>query len=375
MTSPLPSPNRSTADAVVVGDGLVALCSALALADAGLRVLLAGHAPPGGGAASPAAAGMLAPSVESTREVGRAAHHFGLRARDGYAAYVAALEARSGVHVPMVTEGVLQVALDDAQAAPLAATASGDSRWLPPPELARLEPALAHAAGALLHPRDGAVDNRLLLEALRRAAAAHPRIRQRDARVARLAWAGGEPTAHTTGGDQLAAALAVVATGAWLGTLAGLPRALPVEPVRGQLLALDAAPLRHVAYGPGGYLVPRGGRTVVGSTMERVGFDCATTAEGIAGVRRTGERICPALCGAPELERWAGLRPVTPDGLPILGRDPRQPSLLWAVGHSRNGVLLAPLTGQCVAALAVGTAPPADLAPFDPERFERGAAA
>src|SRR5690606_25641798 len=121
--------------------------------------------------------------------------------------------------------------------------------------------------------------------------------------------------------------------------------------------------------GPGGYIVPRGGRTVVGSTMEPVAYDHETTPEGLARVLAVGTAICPALVGVPTVERWAGLRPVTPDLLPLIGADPEHPALLYACGHSRNGILLAPLTGACIAALVLGTAPPADLSPFDPARF------
>jgi glycine oxidase len=161
----------------------------------------------------------------------------------------------------------------------------------------------------------------------------------------------------------------VLAAGAWSPLIEGLPRPLPVEPLRGQMISLAASPVRHVVYGHDGYLVPRGDMTLVGATMEHVAFDVSTTAEGVAGLRAAAAELCPALAGLPVAKAWAGLRPVSPDFLPIIGRDPDSPSLIYACGHSRNGVLMAPLTADCVAALLVGETPPASLAAFGIERF------
>jgi len=363
MTAP---GSAASPDVVVIGDGLIGLAVAVALADAGARVHLLGAREPG--QASHAAAGMLAPGVERAEGP---AHDFARLARDRHPAFAAALLARTGIDVGLDRRGILQVALTTAQAEALRGTVAGDARWLDASALARLEPALAHAAGGVLHPEDGAVDNRRLLAALAAIAAAHPAVEWLPGRAAALELAADHAAVRTSTGERHAAARVVLAAGAWSATLAGLPRPLPVEPVRGQMLAVAATPLRHVVYGPAGYLVPRADRTLVGSTMERVGFDARTTAAALAGVRAAGGAICPALLAAAELERWAGLRPVTPDGLPILGPDPAHPALLYATGHSRNGVLLAPLTGDCIAALAGGRPAPADLGPFRVERFDR----
>jgi glycine oxidase len=162
----------------------------------------------------------------------------------------------------------------------------------------------------------------------------------------------------------------VLAAGAWSASIPGVPHTLPVEPVRGQMLSVGTAPLGHVIYGGGGYVVPRGRNlTVVGSTMERVGFETGTTADAIASLERVASRVCPVLGKAPTIDRWSGFRPVTPDLLPILGADPEQPSLIYACGHSRNGILLGPLSGECAAALAVGEDPPVDVSPFAVSRF------
>jgi glycine oxidase len=164
----------------------------------------------------------------------------------------------------------------------------------------------------------------------------------------------------------------VLATGAWARAMDGLPRSLPVEPVRGQMMSVVSKALRHVVYGGHGYVVPRAdGRTLIGATVERVGFDAAFTDEGVAAVRAMGGAIAPSLADARMLNAWAGLRPMTPDGLPVIGHDPARPALVYACGHSRNGVLLAPITGDVVADLVTGTTPRLDLAPFSVERFGR----
>jgi glycine/D-amino acid oxidase-like deaminating enzyme len=106
-----------------------------------------------------------------------------------------------------------------------------------------------------------------------------------------------------------------------------------------------------------------------GSTMENVGFDASTTPDGVKKVRAASEEICPSLASAQETRAWAGLRPVTPDMLPILGPDPENPSLLYACGHSRNGVLMAPLTGDLMADLVTESPLSHDLAQFRPDRF------
>jgi glycine oxidase len=127
--------------------------------------------------------------------------------------------------------------------------------------------------------------------------------------------------------------------------------------------------LRHVAYGPRGYVVPRGDVTIGGSTMENVGFDSSTTTDGVKKVRAASEEICPVLSLAKVIRAWAGLRPMTPDMLPIIGPDPEHPSLIYACGHSRNGVLMAPLTGDLIADLVTESPLSHDLSQFRPDRF------
>ena len=309
---------------------------------------------------------MLAPSVE--RAVGPA-HDFGIAARDRYPRYVEQLAERTGIRVPLNRLGILQVALSEKGIKGLKKTALPTGRWLDAKELRELEPALSHGVGAMLSPDDGAVDNTVLLAALLKLASAIERITMVGDAVTALESGESSATVTTRSGSRHSAGHVVLAAGAWAGRIPGTRLASVVEPARGQLVSYAASPLRHVAYGPRGYVVPRGDSTIGGSTMESVGFDAGTTDAGIAKVRSAAEEICPALSSIKMSRAWSGLRPVTPDMLPIIGPDPDHRSLIYACGHSRNGVLMAPLTGNLVADLVTGTPLSLDMSQFRPGRF------
>jgi len=144
-----------------------------------------------------------------------------------------------------------------------------------------------------------------------------------------------------------------------------------VRPVRGQIAMLDTRPplLSRVIFSGHGYVVPRAdGRVLCGSTMEDVGFEKAVTAGGLRHVLEVGLEIAPALAGAPVVETWSNFRPASPDGEPILGPG-TVPGLTYATGHTRNGILLCPITADVVAACLLGAPPPVDLTPFSPARL------
>ena len=366
----LPGANGALgADVIVVGAGLVGLAATLALADRGVRVLLVNDTRRG--EASPAAAGMLAPTVEP--ETAGPALAFALAARDRYPGYLADLRERTGVDVPLNRLGVIRLARDDQAAAAMRASLPEGARWLSASEAAELEPALAPSSGAAFHPDDGAVNNLVLMRALKHAIGHHERVRVIGDAVIEIGFDDAGVRAATRDERTLVAPRMVLAAGAWAPAVEGLPRALPVEPVRGQMMSVASRALRHVVYGGHGYVVPRAdGRTLIGATMERVGFDAAFTEEGVAAVRAMGGAIAPSLGQARMLNAWAGLRPMTPDGLPVIGPDPERPALLYACGHSRNGVLLSPLTGDCIADLVTGEPVRHDLSPFRAERFGVG---
>jgi glycine oxidase ThiO len=349
---------------VVVGGGLIGLACGRAVAQRGLRVLVISSSEPG--AASPASAGILAPSVGVPPE---AARTLGIAARDMYPAYVQALASRTGIRVPLDRSGVLEVVFTDDEATSLRARLGEGADWIGAKALHRFEPSLAPAAGAALHPGDGAVDSAELLNALRADAWQDRRVALRDGRVIRVDADRTLIRVELATGDCFGAPAVVIAAGAWVSSIAGLPRPLPIVPVRGQMLAFTPAPLRHVIMGPRGYIVPRGNQSLVGSTMEEVGFDASTTAHGAALLHQIAGELSPALGARPMQEHWAGLRPVTPDLLPIVGPDPDCKGLFYACGHSKNGVLLAPLTAQVIADLISNGRTAIDAAAYRPGRF------
>ena len=357
----------TTADIVVIGAGVAGLASALALADNGLDVALITDAR--AGEASPAAGGILDTGHGFAAP---AARHLMRGARDLWPAYVAQLTDRTGVPIPLNREGVLELASSSQEAERLRALASPTAEWLDAAALASLEPPLAHAQGALRFTHDGAVNPLVFMKALKQAIARHVHARVIPQTVASIAPGGAAEgvTVTMVDGTTLTAMRVVVACGAWSGALPGVPMHLPIAPVRGQLMSVASKALRHVVMLGDGYVIPRGdGRTIIGGTEEHVGFDARHTDEGAQRVRALAAAILPALGSAKMLSTWAGLRPMTRDGLPIIGADAECPSVIYACGHGRNGILLAPLTGALVAATVSGAPPSTDATPFSPLRF------
>ncbi len=176
-----------------------------------------------------------------------------------------------------------------------------------------------------------------------------------------------------TAGGRIEAGAVLLACGPWTAKLAaGLGAFVPVRPVRGQMLSLrgPGQPLRHVIWGQKAYLVPReNGQTFVGATVEDVGFRKHTTVSGLARLRRGARGLAPGLALAKQTSAWAGLRPASPDALPIMGLLPGWENAWVATGHFRNGILLSPITGQLMAASILAGRPEARLAPFSPARF------
>lgn len=357
------------ADVTVVGYGLVALASTLALADRGLSVRIVGtkHR----GEASSAAGGILAPSISPRDDA--VAQAFMLAARDFYPGYVETLVERTGIAVPLNRLGVLQLALDEQHAEALRASIPSTSRWLDREAVLREEPALGHALGAVWHPDDGAVEPLSLMDALSAAVARHDRVAVAREDVTAIEVTELGCVALTDRESRFASDRLVLAAGAWAPLIAGAGVAATViEPVRGEMVAFDAAPVRRVVYGAAGYLIPRrDGHTIAGSTSEHAGFEADVTDRGIAAITAEAERTCPSLAGAAVASTWAGLRPMTPDGLPLLGADRDRERLIYACGHSRNGILLAPITSEVVGDLVTGVEPRYDLSRFRPGRFSR----
>ncbi|MDQ3995564.1 MAG: FAD-dependent oxidoreductase [Gemmatimonadota bacterium] len=358
------------ADLVVVGGGLVGLATSVGAAERGMSVTLFAVDRPG--AASRAGAGLLVPHYRGEGVHGEVAR-FMTAARDQYPAYVRTVEERSGIRIPLDQSGAIELASSAAQRAALYDAAPHDAERLTAAAVAEIEPALAPTAGGVLYPRDGAVDNMRLTDALASIVERDPHVRVVREAAVQVVLDRASPRVVGAAGTRAEGRRIVLAAGAWSGDVRGLPRSLPVRPLRGQICTVATTPLRHVVLGADVYMVARrGDRTLIGSTMEDVGFDAGTTPAAIERLRRAGAAACPTLGGEPLLEAWGGLRPATPDLLPILGVDPTDPRLIYACGHSRNGILLAPITAAVTCAIAAGDAVPWDLAPFAIARFHRG---
>ena len=361
---------------VVVGGGVIGCALARELAREGRSVLVLERDEPGTHA-SWAAAGMLSPLAEADRP----GAFLDLLRDSGrlHPALASALLDETGIDVRYRDDGSLFVARTGETLARLEHRHAWQSRAgfaverLAPSDAIRLEPSLsAEVRGALRFPEDHQVDNRLLSRALWRAAERAGARFALGTEVRGVMVEGGRATGvELAGGERVAAGAVVVAAGSWAGRLAGLPRPLPVAPVLGQLLALRTDPpaFRHVVHSERVYLVPRGdGRLIVGATVERVGFREGVTPRGMLSLLEPAIELAPGLAEATLVESWSGLRPGTPDDLPILGADPEVAGLHYATGHYRNGILLAPVTAELLAGELRGEPDPR-LAPFSIGRF------
>jgi glycine oxidase len=361
----------SSCEVLIAGGGIIGAACARAVALRGLRVLMC-EPGPDPAAASAASAGILAPQIESSDETLRS---LGLRARDVYEGLAAVLVADTGIDIGLWRDGAASLAFTEADAGRLRDAVAHQRQaglrcdWLEAEDVAERFPAAAPCLGALFAPEDGAVDAPALARALR-ADARRRGAHTLNARVNRLNTILGRATGVETSAGKIKAEHVVIAAGAWSPQIEHLPRLLPVEPVRGQMAAAPwpAHMPRTVLYYDHAYVLDRGGEAIFGSTMERVGFAGGVTQEGIAEVVAAARRLVPSLPDAPS-RTWAGLRPLTPDGLPIVGPDPDVRGLWYATGHGRNGVLLAALTGEIIASLITTGESEIEIASLAPERF------
>lgn len=373
------------ADVVIVGGGIIGCALAWELAMRGLDVVVVERDVPGRGATL-AAGGMLSPIAES--EEPGAFLRLALASFERWPAFVEALREASGVPVEYRANGKLCIALEDDEAASLEASfrwqrdAGHPVEWLDGDAARALEPGLSlQVRAATLVTQDHWVDNRRAGRALWVAAVrSGAKVRTGAGAVGLLRSSGaGRAVAGVAldDGSRISADVVVLAAGCWSGTVGGLPRALPVVPVRGQMASVLAVPhpIGRTVQAGHTYLIPRGdGRITIGSTSERVGFRAHTTPAGIASLLTAAMRAVPTLADAPIARTWAGLRPGTPDGQPILGADPEVDGLVYATGHFRNGILLAPITAKLVADVVTGEPTEIPLGPFAPDRFEVEAA-
>jgi glycine oxidase len=365
-------------DVAVVGAGIAGCAVAWGCQRRGARVVVVERGSPGGGA-SGAAAGMLAPCSEAHGPgpfLDLARRSLGL-----WPGVAAALLEEGGVDCELELTGLLRPALDGSEARELRErlawqrAADVAVRWLDGPAAGAEEPALAGAAAAALYPDEGHVHSVRAVAALLAAARRQGAELICGAEVVGALDGGG---VRLAGGRTVAASRVVVCAGAWSGRLAAALGAgpLPVEPVRGQLLALRGlrpAPRRVLFAGPRGYAVTkRDGLTLVGATEERAGFEARPTEAAAARLRDVARLLLRGAATATADPAWVGLRPLAPDGLPLLGRlgeGPRGGAIHVATGHHRNGVLLAPVTAEGMASVILDGVVPAGWEHFDPCRF------
>jgi glycine oxidase len=371
----------SEPDVLIVGAGIIGCAVARELASRGVRVRVVDTRGLAQGATQ-ASAGVLAPYIEAHE--GGALLDLTVRSLDLYDRWIEIVRAESGIDVEYRRSGSLEVALDATSATRLQATATryrAQERlsWLDGVEARTTEPALSQSAlGALSVPTHGYVSASILTQALARAASSRGARFHHGVRVARIDvhtdQRGDHVDVRTEAGMSWQVERVVLATGSWTGRVEGLPdrAAREVRPVRGQLLRVGwrGSPLTQVIWGPDCYLVPWiDGTVLIGATTEDVGFDERNTAAGVRTLLDAAHGLLPEMDGATFLGARAGLRPATSDGLPIIGPSEATDRVIYATGHYRNGILLAPLTAQLVADLVIDGREDPLLEGLGPSRF------
>jgi len=369
-------PARESFDAVVVGGGIVGLASAWRASQRGLHVCVLERSEPGQGA-SGTAAGILAPDTDTEpgRETFVALAH---RSGELYPDFVTELEAETGHDVGYERSGTLLVALDRDEVASvrreldLHRRLGLTSEWLGAGECRRLEPGLSPACAGGLHvPHEAHVDPRRLVAALVAAVRdAGSEVRGGTEVVGGLVGAGRLRGVATATGDEIHCDRVVLAGGAWAASAGLSVEPPPLRPVKGQIVRLRAParslPASRLVRSEWVYVVTRrNGEVLVGATVEERGFDTTVTAGGVHELLREAYRALPEVAELELVEASASLRPATPDGNPLIGEWGGE-GLVVAVGHYRNGVLLAPITADAVAAILAGVTGPPEVEPFAP---------
>ena len=356
-----------TWDVIVIGGGIIGLSLSIALRKRGATVLVVERGEPGR-EASHAAGGML---VDCPLETPPVLQSLATASARLYPEFAHELEVESGMKVDLRDSGTILFPSSEHAAR----HADFVSTHPLPAVLGELAPALVPpAGGTALYLKERSVDPRAL------SAAAWKSARNRG-----VDFATGDPVESVLLSDGKVSGVArakiayhaakvVNCAGAWSGQIScGVNASLhPTRPVKGQMLCLVMHPrnlLKHVVRSPEVYLIPRiDGRLLVGATVEEAGFDKRTDPDTIQRLHRAALKLVPKLADAKILEDWAGLRPGTPDALPILGAT-TTPGYFVATGHFRDGILLAPITAQVMSEVIEGRKPEYDLSAFSPARF------
>jgi glycine oxidase len=363
---------------IVVGGGVIGCATAYELAKTGCAVTLLERATPGS-EASGAAAGLLAAFGESGATP---FEELGLASWRLYPEVVEELRTQTGIDVEYVTRGTIYPLFTAEHVHRAAARASradgrefGIEAW-DAAEVHDREPGLsARVRGAMYVRGDHWVNNQRLVVAYAAAAVGAGVWLRTGTTVSRVVVEDGRARGVVANGERVDGDVILLAAGAWTDDLvASFGSSLPVEPRRGQMLALAQIPpvVRHCIHADDVYLVPRpSGELLVGATVERVGFQASVTAQGIGGLLKTALDLVPPLADLPIIRTWFGFRPWAPDSLPILGPWPGIAGLFVATAHYRYGILLAPITARLMAGWIARGGPSVDVTAFMPDRFVR----
>lgn len=362
----------------VVGGGIIGLSVAFECAKRGFKVTVIEKGQCGGQATG-AAAGMLAPYSE----IGEDPDPFFALCQLSlslYPEWQQEVKTVSGLDFEYVQSGSLHVALHEADELALETRLSWQQEWgvrgeiVKGEALRRLEPALTkEAVAALYYPDEHhlyAPDyvqalikacRKLGVEILEQAG----EVQFREIKEDGLLLAGDDVT--------VGAELCILACGAWTAIYESvLGIRLPIFPIRGQICAYHRheEQINHLIFFSQGYVLSKGNGTIVcGASEDIAGFDTSVTEQGINRLVRFSRQLFPVLEGREPFHRWAGLRPATQDGYPLLGPVDHYPNIILASGHYRNGILLSPATGQVIADVIEGRNPKVNLDFFDPHRF------
>ncbi|MYH82412.1 glycine oxidase ThiO [Candidatus Poribacteria bacterium] len=365
--------NQDHADVIIIGGGIIGCAIAYNLAKRDIKPLLIDKAPTVGTEASWAGAGILT-SHASTHEPYPTLCRASL---ERYPALAEELRAETQIDIEFIQSGTLSVFFNQAEAAGLIGLADrrvkrGFSAEVLTPEQAwQLEPALSKSiVGAVLFPEDAQVRNPKMVTALAKGAAKLGAKFRLGNPVTNFVKEGGRVIGVIVNGETLYANTFVIAAGCWAGTLmAQLGVPIQIEPVKGQIVLVETMPLlfQHVIDGLGIYIVPRAdGKVLLGATVEFVGYDKTATVDGAKQMIDAGIAIASQLANSTFVQTWAGLRPYAKKG-PLLGYLPGYDNVVLASGHFKNGILLAPITGQLIAELLTTGQPALPLEPFQPE--------
>lgn len=372
---------KASVDVAVIGGGVIGCSVAYHAARRGASVALFEARQIGSGA-SGAAAGMLAAQAEA-REPGPFLDLL-LESREMHRAFGEELYEETSLDPEYVWAGTLRAALDEGPVEELRARHLWQrrhglsARWMSGDEARELEPALSSRTVAALYlPEDGQVNSPRLVRSLSLAAARSGARVEEFTKVCGLVVEGSTITGVRTSAGETAAGAVVLAGGASSASLVSdLGVEVPVHPVKGEILAAvpPSLPIKANVWDERCYMVPkRDGRVVIGATEEPGVRDPRPTLGGVAALSGAAVRLVPEISAATFASAWGGLRPGTPDNLPVLGPVDGVEGLMLATGHYRNGVLLAPLTGEVISALALGETPTTDISPFSAHRFTRAA--